>query len=508
MNHKHSISLLLVLCVTLSLSAQVITKGPYLASPKTGGMKIRWELDKKKSGKVLYGTQSKLNQTQKAVLLGEAHGHFLYEASLDNLETDTEYNYQIALGFKKGELYQFKSPPSMAAPCNFAISGDSRSKPQIFTKIIEGLGQSNPDFIISMGDLVEDGGNYEQWDKFYFEPAGELIAGRPFISTLGDHEGSGDDGKLVEHFLFPELEHEKLWYSFDYGMAHFISLDYRYADSKEMMEWFETDMQASQGKWNIVFMHRPAYNLGGHRSFWGNPHWPDLFQKHKIDMVFGGHSHIYERFHPVYTEGNEEWAITYITTGGSGASLYESVQHSVLEYAQSVNHYADIDLDADKLTLRTYEINGKLMDSLIIGKNPDGSQSADYLNTATLRDEMDIIGLFVGPISWALEYPPLPERPAYKRFTLNSGQISKPIEFEFRLSDASRENYIMESFSGVLEPGVDQDVVLKIRRTEGGVKISPWGDIEPSFRIEAVYKQGAIEGITQGSHVNMISWGE
>jgi len=43
MNNKHSISLLLILCCTLSLSAQVITKGPYLADPKPGSMKIRWD---------------------------------------------------------------------------------------------------------------------------------------------------------------------------------------------------------------------------------------------------------------------------------------------------------------------------------------------------------------------------------------------------------------------------------------------------------------------------------
>jgi hypothetical protein len=145
---------------------------------------------------------------------------------------------------------------------------------------------------------------------------------------------------------------------------------------------------------------------------------------------------------------------------------------------------------------------------LIIVKNSDGSQSGDYLKSAALRDELDIIGLFAGPLSWALEYPPLPERPAYKRFTLHSDQISEPVAFEFRLSEESLENYIMEPFSSILEPGVDNDVELKILRKSGGVKISHWGDIEPKFRIVAVYKQGSIEGVTLGKYVNMISWGE
>ncbi len=497
----------LFLVLAISLSAQTMTKGPYLADPEPGHIKIRWEVDKAASGRVYYGQKTKLKSSVKATLLGEEADHFLYEAELNDLVPGTQYGYQVKIGRKKGDRFKFVVPPDSDAPCNFAISGDSRSQPQIFTKIIEGIAHSNPDFIISMGDLVENGGNYEQWDKFYFGPAKDLISNRPFISTLGDHEGSGDEGELVEHFLFPELEHEELWYSFDYGMVHFVSLDYRHPDSEKMMSWFEEDMATSDAKWNIVFMHRPTYNLGGHRSFWGNPHWPDLFQKHKIDVVFSGHSHIYERFHPVYTAGNEDWPITYITTGGSGASLYEAVQNPVLAYSQSVNHYADVQLDAENFILRTYEINGTLIDSLLIGKNDDGSMGDTYLESAGLRDELDIMGVFAGPISWSIESPPLPSRPAYKKFGLNAGPITQPVEFELRLSDESLEKYSMDPFTGVLKPGEELEIELKIRGT-GGVCINPWGAIDPPFRIEAHYKQGEIEGAVLGKEIGMRSWGE
>lgn len=507
MKYRMSFARLLLLGLGLTLAAQSITKGPYLADPKPGSIKIRWELDSERKGSVAFGENEKLKQTTMAKQIGSEAGHFLYEAKLEDLEPGAVYQYQVKVGWKKGERHHFKAPPASDAPCRFAISGDSRSRPQIFTQIIEGIAHSDPDFVISMGDLVEHGGKYEQWDKFYFGPAGKLIAERPFISTLGDHEGSGDEGVLFRYFLFPELAYDKLWYSFDYGMVHFISLDYRYADSQEMIDWFEKDVAASDARWKIVFMHRPAYNLGGHRTFWGHPQWPDLFQKHEIDIVFGGHSHIYERFKPVFTEDNKNWAITYITTGGSGAGLYESVQHPVLASAKSINHYADIQLDRDRLKLMTYKIDGTLLDSLHILKNPDGSLGENYLASASLRNELDIIALFAGPISWALDRPPLPERPAYKTFTLNSGELSKPIEFELRLSKESLENYEMEPFKGVLQPGVDKAITLKIR-SKGGVKISPWGDIDPPFRIEAAYKQGSIEGMTLGQNLRMVSWGE
>ncbi|NQV14431.1 metallophosphoesterase [bacterium] len=507
MKKRNSITWLIALGITLSLNAQIITKGPYLAEPKPGSIKIRWELDQESKAQVFYGLNKKLKLSEKARFLGEVSEHFLYEVNLEDLELGADYEYQVKVGRKKGDRFHFTAPPGSDASCNFAISGDSRSQPQIFAQIVAGIAHSNPDFIISMGDLVEDGGNYEEWGNFYFGPAKELISGRPLISTLGDHEGSGDEGVLFNHFLFPDLDYEKLWYSFDYGMVHMISLDYRHSDSEEMKAWFEKDIQASNARWNIVFMHRPPYNLGGHRSFWGNPQWPDLFQKYKIDMVFGGHSHIYERFYPVYKEGFEDWAITYITTGGSGASLYEAVQHPVLAYSKSVNHYADVYLNGQELKLKIYDIDGLMLDSLLISKNQDGSQQADYLALAEPRDELDILRIFAGPISWALDRPPLPERPVKKTFILNSGNISKPIEFELRLSDESLENYSMEAYRAVLEPGVDQEVILKIR-SNGGVRIDPWGNIEPPFKIEAVYKQGSIEGVVQGKNLGMVSWGE
>ena len=63
--------LALILGMVLSISGQTMTKGPYLADPKTGGITVRWELDQKAKGKVYYGQEKKLKQTEIAHLLGE-----------------------------------------------------------------------------------------------------------------------------------------------------------------------------------------------------------------------------------------------------------------------------------------------------------------------------------------------------------------------------------------------------------------------------------------------------
>lgn len=507
MLQRTSVFVLLTLVFAFSVNGQNMTKGPYLADPQLGSISIRWELDQENTGKVYYGQNSKLKHKVKARLLGKVSGHYLYEAKLTDLLLDATYKYQVKIGRKKGDVYTFQAPPDAQASCSFAISGDSRSQPKIFSQIVAGISNSDPDFVISMGDLVENGGNFEQWDKFYFGPAEKLIAERPFISTLGDHEGSGDDGALFNHYLFPELEYEKLWYSFDYGMVHFVSLDYRHADSEKMQDWFRQDMAASKGKWNVVFMHRPTYNLGGHRSFWGNPDWPDLFREYRVDVVFGGHSHIYERFYPVYSGEQNSWTITYITTGGSGAGLYEAIQHPVLAYAKSTNHYADVKVSAESFELQVYEIDGTPMDSLVITKNANGTQADDYLASARSRRELDIMGVFAGPISWSLDSPPLFHRPANKEFNLNAGSISEPIKFKLRLSETSLPNYKMEPYVGELIPGQNLEILLKIWG-KSDLKVSGWGQIDPPFRIIAEYEQDKIKGAVQGKSLRMRSWGE
>ena len=66
-----------------------------------------------------------------------------------------------------------------------------------------------------MGDLVENGGNYDQWNEYYFAVADDLISEIPLVSTLGDHAGDGYDGELVRHYLRTDQSTDKKWFSFD-----------------------------------------------------------------------------------------------------------------------------------------------------------------------------------------------------------------------------------------------------------------------------------------------------
>ena len=247
------------------LSAQHILSDSYLVEPGESSMLIRWEMSGKGDYKIEYG-KSKTNIREADLIFRESkHEGFLYEVNLAHLKPGTIYYYRL-LNQNEDNWNSFKTFTRNQDKFTFVAMGDSRSNPDIFKKILDGTVSENPDLIISMGDLVESGGLYDEWHDYYFSVAKDVVCTIPLVSTLGDHEADGDDGELFRYFLRKDEPTDKQWFSFDYGNTHFISLDFRHPNDQEMIDWFINDISSSEKEWNIVYMHRGTYNFGGHRS--------------------------------------------------------------------------------------------------------------------------------------------------------------------------------------------------------------------------------------------------
>ena len=365
--------------------------------------------------------------------------------------------------------------------------GDSRSNHEIFRAIVEQVNGVDPDLIISMGDLVETGGNYSQWGPHFFVPASDLLDHKMFISTLGDHETGGDNGELFRHFLVPNEQVDELWFSFDYGPAHFISLDYRHPENDKMIEWFKQDITNSNAKWNFVFMHRPCYNLGGHRTAWGRGTWPELFRKYKVDLVFAGHSHQYERFYPMRPENmKNSHPITYITTGGAGAGLYEVVKHAYLAKAESVNHFMSFEISGNTLNCNVFLNDGSMLDQFKIVKK-DGLYNSEYIDKVIPQGDVDIYTMFARKISFGIDMLPMDDVPVIVNLSLKSMNSFEDVPFEISLLPECTEYYSMEAVSGSLNKNSNLDVSLKVYR-HAPITIDQWGNITPELRLMVKYE--------------------
>jgi len=479
--------------------AQKITKGPYLVEPGDTVILVRWETDQPMECSIKFGQKDVLDHEVKAELRGEKYGGYLYQAMLVELEQGSDYFYQVFSGESLSGTKKFRTFDSNTDRLRFVAMGDSRSNPDIFTKIIENMQLTNPDFIISMGDLVEDGGTYAEWGDFYFSVADVTIDHVPLVSTLGDHEGDGDEGELFRHFLRTDQPTDKQWFSFNYGNAHFISLDYRHPDNEEMIRWFKEDIESADAKWNFVYMHRPCYNLGGHRSAWGRDKWPELFRQYRVDIVFAGHSHQYERFYPVRPVNQpDSHPVTYITTGGAGAGLYDVTQNPYLARAESVNHYVDFEISGDTLRAKAIRNDNTLLDEFTMIKSGD-NYDATYLALARPQEDLDILTMFMRAASLSIESLPLDDYPSRAFVDLKS-TIADDIVFKIKLSETSQPFYQMETVSDSLKGYEKKHIPLSIF-SKTDITISRWGNIKPKLILTVTYKYQTREYTIQGGAI-------
>ena len=173
------------------------------------------------------------------------------------------------------------------------------------------------DVTLALGDnAYSDGGDWEHTHHF-FEVYEEVNARVPVMPTMGNHEGHSSDlmegtGPYYDAFELPTKGESggvpsghPSYYSFDFGDIHFLSIDSEnnvpYND-EAFFEWLEKDLEAAQSAaWRVAYFHHPPYSKGSHDSDdeWGLKKMRErlvpLLEEKRVEFVFTGHSHAYER---------------------------------------------------------------------------------------------------------------------------------------------------------------------------------------------------------------------
>ena len=170
----------------------------------------------------------------------------------------------------------------------------------------------------------------------------ELEAPTPRVFTAWETRFKMPSVKPAEFGYIPELNpywcassayvceynYGNSFYSLDVGHAHIISLNSNFYSnsSSPQYQWLEKDLQSVDGKkmpWIIVMMHCPWYNSNtAHYIEFQTVDMRDsmesLFYKYKVNVVFAGHVHAYERSFPVYQNVTTKDGPVYINIGDGG----------------------------------------------------------------------------------------------------------------------------------------------------------------------------------------------
>jgi len=187
--------------------------------------------------------------------------------------------------------------------------------------------------------------NQERWDSW-----GEMIESMASTSVLmtcpGNHEKEynglypGQEGfqAYQSRFRMPSSASGSnvgnLYYSFNVPFAHVVMLNSYdgpkfngpYDASTAQYQWLEKDLESVDRErfpWLIVTMHAPWYNSNtAHHDEVEEVSMREsmeaLLLEHRVDIVFAGHVHAYERSYAVYNNVTSADAPTYINIGDGG----------------------------------------------------------------------------------------------------------------------------------------------------------------------------------------------
>jgi hypothetical protein len=184
----------------------------------------------------------------------------------------------------------------------FAIVTDRTggARPGVFERAVEQLNWLQPEFVVSVGDLIQGGTTDpkkidQSWREF-----NALVARleMPFFYVPGNH----DIGNQVMDRRWQELFGRR-HYHFVYKGVLFLLLNTEEQPAKlasgrfgaEQLAYVQRVLQENRkARWTLVFLHRPVWTY----ATVAKTGWPEIERAlaGRRYTVFAGHKHRYERF--------------------------------------------------------------------------------------------------------------------------------------------------------------------------------------------------------------------
>lgn len=395
-----------------------IVKGPYLQWPTRNSMTIMWETSLEASSRVTVFKTKRLHAhgrppghtpglnsvADSGKLTSDDTFETIHEVIVDELLPGTDYNYRVFSRDRAGQViesdeYSFRTAVDRDVPFSFGITSETggSGQPQYNIPLFHEMSLLRPDFVLLAGDMVMNGPEYGDWDKFLFTPGRELFVNTPFYLCLGNHEMLTKDGKLADESpwfnRFMSYPPPERYYSFDYGNAHFTAIDsittvdYRANEKGEISpvlrggsdglrpgstqyDFLVNDLKSSMAVWKFVFFHYSPYVSADFEVDALRELCP-VFEKYGVDFVVTSHTIVYERSHPIRSNQiDHDDGTIYLVAGGSGSYPQwltpKRAWHTAM--SRAVPHFVQFSIARNVLELKVFDYEGQLFDTLTLTK--------------------------------------------------------------------------------------------------------------------------------------------
>lgn len=305
---------------------------------------------------------------------------YVCKVNLTDLKENTQYYYRVCAGSSKSSTYSFKTHSSTATSVNILFATDIHAaegsySPTRPNKMMQNVRSNvkNINLMVLTGDQVDRGGYESHWESYY---SGMSIYKDIAVAAIpGNHEyyhTSG--GEYVSPEFFNQFHNnpqngvtERLnsSYYFKYGNILFIMIDtinQKYLS--EQKEWFRNTVENNPAQWIIVGSHANAITGGwySHDSKWMATNWGSLFEEYQVDLVIGGHEHVFIRKNLMYkNEVNNDLGVSYYVSPAAQHKQYaikEDYKSQVDTY-DNINYKVNtISVSSSKLTVQVYSEDG------------------------------------------------------------------------------------------------------------------------------------------------------
>jgi len=342
----------------------IITLGPYVQNVTPTSMVIMWQTAIPVESRIVYGAA-----TQEDIEVIDPKPVTRHEVTLVDLEPDTVYGYSVKSIAEESFDSTFQTAPNSSRSFRFVVYGDSRTSPDDHKAVIKAIINNHPELVLHTGDLVAVGEKEESYRPEFFEPAYDLMHHTPMFPILGNHEYWYSGRSWFSSFF--SLPNNEQWFAFSYGTVRFIGLDSNvsFYPGSPQYRWLEAEITSEpyqQSTWRIVYFHHPPFTASRYSDDPEiNQYLVPLFETGRVDMVFSGHAHAYERY--------AHHGIQYIVTGGGGTHLVPlstDTKPPLRLVGESVLHHCVLDVNVPdrSLTLSVQENNGTVFDGLSLVK--------------------------------------------------------------------------------------------------------------------------------------------
>ena len=160
----------------------------------------------------------------------------------------------------------------------------------------------------------------------------------------------------------------------------FFALDSNNMDSKQV-QWLERELGKASEGWRIAYFHHPLYSSGRtHGSSLDlRSILEPIFVKFRVQVVFAGHDHFYERIKP-------QAGVQHFVEGSSGqlrvGNITEEPQTAV-GYDED-NTFMLVEIVAEEMYFQTVSRTGQIVDSGSVSRMQVGNKSAALVRRAEI----------------------------------------------------------------------------------------------------------------------------